>query len=574
MERIQTVNSVLGGLSRSTETQFLTIGERLSATSTLASELSNLTKMVGELLSGERLLQMNARLLELSRQVRNIDERSRSRMKSLQLAGDLLETFHRDLREFGRIVRALRIIGITIRIESARLSGQGESFSSVALEIKDLTSEIEARVETILAHFDAARNAIGETARRMGELSSSSKVQVQVLVSSTLEGAHALTAKQSQASKIARGLSDRFQQVVEHIGEVVVSLQSHDITRQRLEHVQRALDEVAGQLAGGRSAPEADEPDLTRVRGICSLQECQVREAGRELQIAADLIADRLSRVNTSLRSIAGQVHELTGTKSETSVTCLGELGRTLGTILSALSRYIPAIEELSKALGVTADAIDDVSDLVDEIHVIAFKTTVSALNTSVKAAHLGNQGAAVGVLAEELQELSSRTRSQVHCASEYLEKIGELGDDLSSEESLGSLQEIQKVGEELDELTTDLTSMEEEIGASLASAEEMFRRVSNEVEDTLMGMDTGRAVSTAVTEVIQILENLDRPSQDVPEPISGNELQDLETHYTMDQERKLHLSFLRSSDGNSPESTPILGGPEDDHFENNVELF
>lgn len=573
-ERIRTVNRALGELSRSTEEQFLTIGEELSATSTLASELSRLTTTVAGLLSGDQLHQMNARLLDLSKQVRNIDDRSRSRLNSLRSTGKLLEDFHRDLREFARIVRALRIIGITIQVESARLSGNGNSFSSVVREIKTLTSEIEVRVEAILSRFDAARKSIREVVRRMQVRFASSEEQVEVLVSSTLESARSLTAKQAEASEIAHSLSRRFQQVAEHIGEVVVSLQSHDITRQRIEHVQEALDEVARLLVNRRSVSEAGRPDLGRARDVCLLQRSQVQEAGRELETAADLIADRLSRVNAGLRSMAGQVQELTGFKSETSATCLSELEGSLGTILSSLSGYTPAIEELSKALQVTVGAINDVSSLVDEIHGIGFKTTISALNTSVKAAHLGTQGAAVGVLADELQNLSARTRSQALCASEYLGKIGELSKGLSSEESLASLGEIRKVGKELDGLAGDLVSMEQEIASSLARAGDMFGRVSNEVELILNRRDVHGSVSRVVTETIRTLTELVGPSGDTSAAISVDELRDLEAHYTMDQERKLHLSFIQSHDSDGLEFARIPNGSGDDHFSTNVELF
>ena len=96
---------------------------------------------------------------------------------------------------------------------------------------------------------------VSENLKRIDQFETSRHGQAVQILEGTGQCLNSLTEKHRLSSLAVQDVNARWGRISRAIGEVVSSLQFHDITRQRIEHVKEALAEVAERLS--RSAKAA-----------------------------------------------------------------------------------------------------------------------------------------------------------------------------------------------------------------------------------------------------------------------------------------------------------------------------
>ena len=88
----------------------------------------------------------------------------------------------------------------------------------------------------------------------------------------------------------------------------------------------------------------------------------------------------------------------------------VSSLERGFSLIAQSLGEYDRINDQLSETIDHAAHTIGAMSAFIDEIEKIGIEIRMIALNACIRAAHVGEHGAALGVLADTIHDLSAET--------------------------------------------------------------------------------------------------------------------------------------------------------------------
>jgi methyl-accepting chemotaxis protein len=329
---------------------------------------------------------------------------------------------------------------------------------------------------------------------------------------------------------------------------------------------------------------------------VCELQAIQLRHAGEKLTTAVDEIIDHLHAIAKKIAEMTLESVKMTGSAEDAGNSFLCNMEDRLSFILSALHEYGQANHELSDAMNSIAGAINDMSTFVNDIEKTGVAIKLIALNAIVKAAHIGEKGAALGVLADAIHHLSFETDLQTRVISDTFKSI-----EISAQQ-LGAGVDSQdgKLDSTADHMAVDLGvykctlgEVNERIVSQLAVMDNAGKDLQREIEVTTTGISVHHTVAGVSESVASELESMVAEWRLLANAVvdSGNEdrkvelLKALEDSYTMNSEREVHHSVTVSGTSESLECThvPHMEGKDRDNaeedkteeeFGENVELF
>jgi hypothetical protein len=316
---------------------------------------------------------------------------------------EILVHMNRVQAPLGRLTKMstlLRIVSVLSRIESGRIDSCLVDISGLSHDIDSLAADVERHIDEIL--LDASilsgllRNGVGEL-DRFGE---QERVGANDLITRT-QALLSPALTRAEASQVAaRTIDEQYQSFHRATDKVVMSLQSEDLSRQRVEHVQEALRSVAARLDAGDSAQSC--------ASILILQRAQ-------LVGTRDLLAGSVQTIHAALLSLGPQIQELV---SKTTILAhqTDEDGRSFATLIdSEFDTVAGVFQRCSSSASSVVSIVNSVLPSVEKMtgHACALEAIevsihLISLNATVKTSQLGSEGAAMGVLASELQTITA----------------------------------------------------------------------------------------------------------------------------------------------------------------------
>ena len=365
----------------------------------------------------------------------------------------LLDIVRSSVAGFIKIVKTLAVLGTFIRVESAHLGSMGTDFLTLANEINQLGKGIEARCLNIFTESQSLSSSLKHSLANVLNIKASQEGQLQVVIDKTMLSLTSLMEKQNLAAATAGRISGNYQSISGNISNIIMSLQIHDITRQQIEHVDQALQNVSSLIneRGLQHGPQEQAPLLAL--HICRIQAAQLAIAHDELTHAVVHIIGSLSGIATDIEAITQQVQGLAGDASQAGKSFLVEMEEYLAAVSGGLDLFGAARQDLVALMQAVAPAIGDMAKFLLDIERIEIAIERIALNACIKAAHLGEEGAALGVLAEATQNLLGDTRQQTQAVSGSLKSIKAAAQQLSLDQGAGEGQ----VEVDVASLVTDL---------------------------------------------------------------------------------------------------------------------
>jgi hypothetical protein len=235
----------LDAARRAVEGRFLQAGEVLGqaveGVGRLIGSLDQLTKAVQPAAVEATTAELNAAAQSLRTLPEQHAER-RDAVERLTQVGDALTACIEDMR---RNLAYLRVFAINIKITAGGIPAAGSEFALFAQEICD-------RIElgrTQLNAFDSELVALcGELATALTHEKSLAQY-CEGLLPAVPDGLTAsaaeMVAHHEQISRVAIEVAGLARNVQKKVGAALAALQIGDITRQRIEHAQKALDHLA-----------------------------------------------------------------------------------------------------------------------------------------------------------------------------------------------------------------------------------------------------------------------------------------------------------------------------------------
>lgn len=590
--RFKNLGDSLQELAATTEEEFLSIGAKLQDFTIRASRIADMSSTVSCEIAGEEINQaidgLNGLLERMHTYLTEAEGEIEKGAETLGSIKGLLEGINEPLTGFKKIIKALHMLGISTKIESSRLGTDDSGFKTLADDVKKLSVLIEDKSAVIMEQKDSLSRVISETLSKAAFVKTGQREHTRNILNETRSELESLSAAHDSCAHSALTISERSAELSSNMGEIVTSLQFHDITRQQLEHVKEAFDDQMEKLAQLKDEEPAFRDRAMDIRDVCELQSYQLAHAREEFRTAVESIIENLKGISSNIADMCRETREMAGAANKTGGSFLTEMQKGLSIVTDNLSRNAEEYQDLTATMTSVGETVGDISRFVNDIEDIGTEIELIALNAQIKAAHTGDDGAALGVLAEAIQRLSVEAMQLTNSVSGALRGITSVTDMLitesDSETSILNM-EAGNMLKDLEGLMRSFRDVNDSLTAMLLDIDQCVESLSNEIKVVIGGITVHERSSTVVSDVADAVDVIVAKARELaPVAEAGKdraELISLAKRYTMHSERKVHEAFTKSKGkgGLTGHTLPEPGGLKkavgaETELDDNIELF
>ncbi|MBI2353427.1 MAG: methyl-accepting chemotaxis protein [Deltaproteobacteria bacterium] len=583
--------AVLREMAGTTEDEFLQIGSQLQDFHQRSSEITSMANRLMEAVSGNQALSLIERLRRMMADTEAYlaaaRGRSRDSCETLERILDLLDQVSVPLEGFQKMYKVLRMLSTSTKIESARLGEMGTGFLTLAMDVEKLSYLVNDKSGNILKQRQVLAGMIADNLKVVHSSESTQDREVNAILESTTTSLDELVSVNERCSRFGSLVFSVSGEVSGSIGEVVASMQSHDITRQQVEHIVEALERLALDLrAGGDAAADMGRQRrlIIEAGDVCELQSAQLRHASSELFAAVCSIGDNLREVARRQARMAEETLAATGIGDSAGHSFVEGMSRGLSTVTAVLANCARADQEMSTTMKKVASTIGEIAGFVTDIEDIGSEIDLIALNSQIKAAHTGREGAALGVLAEAIKRLSVDAVTQTEAVSQTLIRVNEVTEHLFQEVEEDNEQAVFRITlmeEELKEILGTLGSMNMDLVALLSGLNNRVGSLTDAIDRATAGIGVHEQTKRTAEEVMAGLDRIVVHARKL-EPASTEfkeNLRHMEERYTMQSERHIHETIARRREGGTAVKAqvaeqPKMNGGGESEFGDNVDFF
>jgi methyl-accepting chemotaxis protein len=584
----------LGGVIAARERDFLSLGDRLHDLRVRSEGLAEKASELVATTSGESMDEVLGKLSAELGQMTGVCEMGNSResLEELLAVRGIVADLEKISSEFGRIVKRLSMLGISTRIESARLGAKGLGFSTLADDVEKLAATIVGYAFQISDRNRSLRGLVDEA-----EVKTRSVVDSQEKCSSTIfgglqENIETLSKLAASSVALSETLSGKTKAISESVSSAVLSMQFHDIVRQQVEHVEQAMDDVeqvigardVGQAAlpGAPGAPgdgygEGEREIVAFVGDVLALQCSQLTHARGRFVDAVETLVANLRDIAGSIQAIGGEI--LSAGDQNRSGADLDRVERDVALVKEALRGFAAKGEELSEIMSSVAGTISEMSGYVGKIEDVGSEIELIAINASIKAAHTGEEGAALGVLASAIQGLSVEARQQTDEVSRILREVAKSSNILQDNASISyDVSQVDDVSAHLDGLLGQIGDMNRRRSAMFAGIGATSAELGQALQGVAAGVHFHEEVGERLDAVKRDLDAFGALCKRIV-PVEGDmrrpeRLRELFGRYTMEAERDVHEAVFGLAAGLEKAGKASPAAADGDGLGDNVELF
>jgi len=305
---------------------------------------------------------------------------------------------------------------------------------------------------------------------------------------------------------------------------------------------------------------------------LYKIQEAQLAAARDKLLQSVGGIIDNLRDISQSVMEISQKTQELSHAATGDGHSFLAEMEGHLVEVSSGLSQYGAASHDLASLMSSVAPAIGDMAACVRDIEGIEIAIERIALNACIKAAHLREDGAALGVLAEGIQHLVGDTRQQTVNVSQKLESVIATAQELNVNdggEKDAADREMSLLITEIGTIMQSLHTLDEKAHADLEEVQEKGRFLAADLQRFWEGIDVHERAAETIDQILGELSRLSKQfeagfvSKEL-ERIGRLEAETLQDNYAMKAERLVHVSI--AAPGSIIDSESVLSQIQSNH--------
>lgn len=611
LEELEPDILILDNLISSTEEEFLTIGEKLQKFHQQAREISDLSADVASRISGEEMKPVIEGFNTVSEMVEEIGDSFDAKKAMLSSILLNLARIRTPLTGFEKVVRNLSIIGTFIKIEIAKLGKSDTSFNTLSEDVRRIAALVDAKTASLIDKTDIIFPALKQNISLIENYKSQQEGQSRLVMNKISKNLEIISQRKDIAAQTILDVSGKWRQITASIGEIVQSIQFHDITRQRIEHISEALKKlkqktadvkkertvlrrVYQSLKAGRHNSNGNGsyifPVANLIADTCKLQYAQLQNANEDFVAAIEHILKNLDDVALYAGSISEEIMQISGRTESNAGSFIVEMERDVDYLSSSIGAFARIKQDLSEAMNTMTRTAADMSGYMKEMEKISIEMQILALNASIHSAHIGDQGKSLSTLADSIHRLAAQTITMVTEIVTNLQEAVFNAEKLvvmANQESSDSNRKTAQIKNSLDEMLLPLKTMEKEIEALLPRIDRSGKSLTLDIRALISEINIHHAVSSSIEAVEVSLEKAVRKMK--VREVAGDKprlLEDLASRYTMNSEREMHLvaagiipeQLPAGHDVTDPEVVPdkakTEAGKDDDGLGDNVELF
>ncbi len=318
-----------------------------------------------------------------------------------------------------------------------------------------------------------------------------------------------------------------------------------------------------------------------------------MRSARDGFVAAVDRILESLNNIAGQAGSMSTEIYEITGSSNDKKGSFISELEQDVGYLDDRINECMKFNKDLSEAMLQVAKTAAGMSGFMKEMEKLSIEMQMLALNARVHAAHIGDQGATLGVLADSIHSLAVETTTQVGFISLNLKDVVANAEKLATKANSDNLIVQDKAGKIKNNLTLiiePIKKIEDEFKLLLPRIDQAGKILADDIGQLTSGVTIHNRIDENIENIASSLQNISAKvrgnKNDRPSRRGESHLDDLAKRYTMHSERETHLGSAKpthaeiplktAAPSNSQSSVTLPGkahGNEDD-LGDNVDLF
>jgi uncharacterized protein YukE len=329
-------------------------------------------------------------------------------------------------------------------------------------------------------------------------------------------------------------------------------MQSHDITRQRIEHIIAALSRFniaeAGESAGRSPLPEE--------MAIVNLQLAQLEGVAKTFESSIDAIDGGLVTIAGRVADMASEGAALVDRPSNESDTFFEGMQRSLTAIVEATRNCAALERDAQAAMTELGETIDRLVKALAEIVAVGANLRLLALNTVIQARQLGAAGEPLRAVATAVRELQLICEERSQEGSGILAKIGAA---ISTMDGAGDMSPV------VEELSAKMDELQASAKRSAGASQEILSLAGglrSDVQKTRANFSVGRGFEETVNrccEALRLIVGEFKADETYPDAAAW--LAEHAERYTMDAQREVHERVLGQA--NFEEADSLCGEVE-----------
>lgn len=554
------------------------IQENYNLSKKVVKTLIDITGLISDEKLKSELEMLSSTIGDMAKKFRSFKEDSSLKENNLLSIQMSLLSIISTIENYTKIVKHLRVLGISTKIENARLGVEGAGFSTIAGDVERLSEVINEKALQINYRSKILVSDVKEIITKIRSLGEEQKKESELIKEEAKLSLSSYKLSYNSSFESASLIREFSSKISSDINSLIALIQIQDIIRQQLEHIKENLENFSSTSSKIKLTSDFDMPQINQLIAVCRLELAQVLHTKAEISETASCIGNYNQNISLNVNKILE--HSGAFLSSSETASSIQAIEENLSAVSGSLGKGHHTNESLASAINSLAGTIADSNRFVFEIEEIGAEIELIALNARIKAAHLGNEGAALGVLSEEIQKLSLKAKELSVEISGGLQNVLSATEELitsnkNDQETIehefntidGSLKNslfcIQDSNLRLDSLKSELNISLKEMKAKLDLMNE--------------GLKYNYDVLGEITSVEQILDDylFFAASEGIEINHEDKEyLKSLSSSYTMNSERRIHQSLLAGQKeiyGAQPKEETAH---ENDFLGDNIELF
>lgn len=458
-------------------------------------ELIDLSGEISNSISGsevkESLNELNTVLTQIQNFIGKTSDRFSDGQKELSKVNKTLGEIVDNLSGFKSLVKHLRMLGISTKIESVRLGLEDRGFYTLAEDVEKLSTMITKKSLDIREKLSFLLNLINGGMSTIKKLARTQNDFTMKIIGEAMHSSGILAGKYQQSAGTIKniiGLSDKISKSISDMTDT--GARAGDF-KDRLKSLKSDFNDITSgskkKIAASLAAEDTDGFEfINNFKHSLKQKTEQVKDFEHNLDAVISKIESDSKKIEEGLSSASNEVSQFIDHAGFGRNSLLNEISKKLITVTETIEHDSEISEEMVSSMARVADTIGDLSGFVDEIDEIGTEVELIALNASVKAAKTGEEGAALGVLAESIQKLSIDAKNQTALIMKVLKSVMETSEKLrqnfNSKNSEGNKKDLSGLSSRINELLSNLKIVDENVTSQIELLNEKIGTLAGEI--------------------------------------------------------------------------------------------
>lgn len=481
-------------------------------------------------------------------------EKKRSALQAINNHVDPIAAGSETLRKTGMYLRAL---GVNTAIEISRSKQMLADFSMVSEDtmtlaegMRKISDSLTQKVQSISAVLQSTLASTEERMRSLAELVDRAASTAEDAFDKCADLVDRALQAMEQASALSREVSEK-------IGTIVMGIQFHDASRQRLEHIIEALTEMAPMLQAAQEpnvAADQRQRQFAEAFVIVQVQKSQLQQLISEAEElyenqrqAFAQIADAIEHYTDCLQTIS------IGDEGEKNV--LSDLVSAVTAIDSIQEKGHGLAEEIKKTAAEADGVIVSLATFIKDALELSGKVHVNALNSIIHANKFGELGKPLEVLSQDMATVARQVEEVVPVFSSQVSEITSLAQQGAEEFNAAQATEDEQQVFTVSEMVTVFDAFRENTTRLLADGHDLGQAVATERENLQFLQQLVESLLGWHGELGSLAEVLEPMAGDVTEAHQRFSSEEYAKRYTMSREREIHQESVALQGRPSPET-------------------